>query len=99
MLCDWFIFHLAFKPSPACLMDYTEIVIYLHNYCCSHVCTCVFSSWGPVTKSPGQKLWHHMHAFAFVVYIFVAKKSSTTRNIMFLLFCSPPQSGWGLEPE
>lgn len=32
-----------FSP-PACLIDYPEIVIYLHNCCCSHVCTVFFHS-------------------------------------------------------
>lgn len=69
---------------PASLMDYPEIVIYLHN-CVDLMCVpCSFCA-RSVRIAPGQK--HRVHILASVVHIFAAQKSSATRNILFLLFC------------
>lgn len=67
-LCDWFIFPLACSPPllqpPAGLMDYTELVIYLCDCCCSPACTPFLFPQRSVKRAPGSEAVARFSFFA-----------------------------------
>ncbi len=98
----WLVYiSLSLSAPPSCLMDYTELVIYLDNCCCPHVCTLFFfNSLLELSNKIGGSEAVAPHAcFCLCGSHFCGKEifSHKEHYVFTILFF--PGLGRGLEPE